>query len=63
VERVREEDPGTYLRVVASLLPRDIKIDGDALRTVVLDFRGTVASRDEPMVVDQSEAQDADWQE
>lgn len=66
IERVREDDPSTYLRVVASLLPKDIKVESDSLRTVVLDFRGTIASRDEPMIIDQpSEAQesDADGQE
>jgi hypothetical protein len=64
VERVREEDPSTYLRVIASLLPKDVKIESDSLRTVVLDFRGTVASREEPLVIDQPpEEQDADWQE
>ena len=65
VERVREEDPSTYLRVIASLLPKDVKIESDSLRTVVLDFRGTIASREEPMVIDQppEQEQDADRQE
>ena len=59
LERVREEDPSTYVRVIASLLPKDVKIESDSLKTVVLDFRGTVASRDEPLVIDQ-EPEDAD---
>ena len=67
VERVREEDPSTYLRVIASLLPKDVKIESDSLRTVVLDFRGTIASREEPMVIEQppepEQEQDADGQE
>lgn len=67
IERVREDDPSTYLRVVASLLPKDIKVESDSLRTVVLDFRGTIAARDEPMVIDQPPEQepdpDADGQE
>ena len=27
IERVRQEDPAAYLRVIASLIPKDIKID------------------------------------
>ena len=27
IERVRQEDPATYIRVIASLIPKDIKID------------------------------------
>jgi len=63
VERVREEDPGTYLRVIASLIPKDLRIEHEGLKTVVLDFRGTVASRDEPMIIDQPEGFDADGEE
>src|SRR6476659_3291869 len=27
IERVRQEDPAAYIRVIASLIPKDIKID------------------------------------
>ena len=64
LERVREEDPSTYVRVIASLLPKDVKIESDSLRTVVLDFRGTLAAQQEPLVIDQApEDADADGEE
>ena len=64
LERVREEDPSTYVRVIASLLPKDVKIESDSLRTVVLDFRGTLAAQQEPLVIDQApEDADADCED
>lgn len=30
IEAVRENDPSTYLRVIASLVPKDIKLTADA---------------------------------
>ncbi len=27
IERVREEDPATYIRVIASLLPKELKVE------------------------------------
>ena len=31
IERVRQEDPATYLRVVASLVPREVKVETNPL--------------------------------
>jgi len=55
IERVRQEDPATYIRVIASLVPRDIKIDrrldagplsdltGDELAALLYAARNAVA--------------------
>jgi hypothetical protein len=53
IRQLREESPGEFLRLVAGLIPKKVTLDNkETLPTVVLDFRGTVASRQEPLVVD-----------
>ena len=34
ISKVREEDPSTYLRVIASLLPKEVKVDANPLTDV-----------------------------
>jgi len=34
IARVREEDPSTYVRVIASLLPKEVKVDANPLKDV-----------------------------
>ena len=54
IRQLREESPGEFLRLVAGLIPKNFSLDSrESLPTVVLDFRGTVASQQEPLVVEE----------
>jgi len=47
-QAVRELDPVSYLRVVASLVPKEVNVD-TKLPVVVLDFRGFEATTTDPI--------------
>lgn len=47
---LRETNPAAYLGAVLALVPKQLHIDGgDALKTVVIDMRGVVASQADPL--------------
>lgn len=47
IERVRCKDPSTYLRVVASLVPKDVVLSADDALSAVLQ---AVADRERPVL-------------
>lgn len=58
LERLAADDPASFVKVVASLVPRDLKLTAE-LRTVVLDFRGVEDSLADP-IADDGEVIDAE---
>ena len=70
IRQVAMEDPSTFLRVVTSLIPRELKLEGDSgLSTVAINFLGTRAVIDQHLeqyltqqgvVLDQGEQEEAE---
>lgn len=61
IEALRETNPAAYVGAILALVPKELKIDGgDALKTVVIDMRGVVASQAEPLEEDQGEVIDGE---
>src|SRR5689334_11638374 len=52
IERVRQEDPAQYVRVVASLLPKEVKIDSAPLSDMSDDELGRLIDILRAAVVD-----------
>jgi hypothetical protein len=45
-------DPVRFCTIVASLVPKEMKLDAGDLKTVVFDMRGVSAVRSEPIVIE-----------
>jgi hypothetical protein len=56
IERVRQEDPATYLRVIASLIPKEMKVETSPLAGLTEAELNAVAHAARKAVILASEA-------